>query len=82
MSEINDFKYEELIALQKLSDMPDMEGMAICLAADCSISELFHLADAGLIEIGNERLEPKKLHPIITSAGIKVLTEAKQNGVI
>lgn len=61
--------YEQIKALRILSDEPNIEGSALCAKADCSFEELFVLADNGLIDIGNQRLQEFRLHPVITEAG-------------
>jgi hypothetical protein len=61
--------YEQLRALHILSVTPDIEGTALCKAADCSWAESFALAEKGLIDIGENRLHPQQLHPTLTDLG-------------
>ena len=69
--------YEQIIALQIINDKPDTEGSKICKMADCSFEELYSLADYSFIDIGNERLKPFAVHPIITEAGKLALAESQ-----
>jgi hypothetical protein len=82
MSKIENLGWEQLVALRVIRDTLNMEGSAICKAADCSFAELFTLAQEGLIDLGEERLEPKRLHPTLTSEGLVVLKEAEERGIL
>jgi hypothetical protein len=82
MSKIDRLGYEQLIALRVIRDTPDMEGSAICKQADCSFDELFRLAQHGLINLGEERLQANMVHPTLTGDGLAALVEAEQGNVI
>lgn len=82
MSLIEKLGYEQIVALSMMLAIPDMEGSEICKAVDCSFEELYSLANAGLIDIGSERLKQFAVHPIITDTGKKALDEAKEAGII
>jgi hypothetical protein len=76
MSLIDNLGYEQLKALAVLNKTPDIEGTALCKQADCSWDEMFKLAEAGLIDIGEARLAPKQLNPTLTDKGKEALKQA------
>lgn len=82
MSKTDGLGYEQLLALKVMRNAPDMEGSAICKDAGCSFQELYGLEQKGLINIGDERLKPKALHPTITAEGIETLDEAERKAII
>ena len=82
MSALENITYEQIIALRVMRDTPDMEGSEICKAADCSFEELHKLAEAGLVDIGSERIKPLTVHPTLTDTGKTALDEAKETGII
>lgn len=72
---LSDLGYEQMRALTILAATPNLEGSSLCKQADCSWDELFQLAEKGLIDIGEERLFEKQLHPQLTNAGRHCVAE-------
>lgn len=74
--------YEQMRVLQELKNKPDSEGSVLCKDADCSFSELFSLGEKGLIDVGMDRLEPKRVHPALTDLGREVLALCESEGIV
>lgn len=62
--------YEQIVALKLMRDIPNLEGSVIARKADCSWDELFDLSKMGLIELGLDRIQLKRMHPLIKAAGL------------
>jgi len=65
--------------LQRIHDQPDSDAWNLKQAAGCSLAELGELAQLALIDIGTDRLEVDRMHPVITRAGMAMLA-AIQDG--
>ena len=74
--------WEQMVALQNLKKHPDTEGSALCKMSDMSFAELSSLGEMGLIDIGDERLLPKQLHPTLTELGKEVLALCELRGIV
>jgi len=79
MTDISMLGYEQLLALKIMRDHPNKEASVIAKDADCSWDELLAMAQRGLIDLGINRLETNKVHPIITLDGVR---QAKLEEVI
>ncbi len=79
---IDGLGYEQLLALRIMRDAPNQEASAITKTADCLFEELFRLSERGLIDLGMERLEPNRVHPVITEKGRAAVSAAEGGGVI
>lgn len=80
MGLIANLGYEQIKALRILATTPDIEGSALCTQADCSWDEMFHMAEAGLIDHGADRIAPQRMHPTITDLGRQAVAEAEAAG--
>jgi hypothetical protein len=76
MSILDTLGYEQLRALAILNKTPDLSGVDLCSRADCSWDEMFTMAELGLIDMGEERIAPKQLHPTLTDLGKETLRQA------
>jgi hypothetical protein len=74
----------QLQMLQRIRDQPDSDAWNLKQATNCSLAELGELASMALIDIGTDRLEVDRMHPVITQAGLGVLaaTEAGQAALV
>ena len=67
----------QLQVLKRIRDQPDSDAWNLKQAANCSLTELGALASMGLIDIGTDRLEVDRMHPVITDMGLSMLSEAQ-----
>jgi hypothetical protein len=67
----------QLQVLRLIRDQPDTDAWNLKQAANCSLAELGELASLGLIDIGTDRLEVDRMHPVIAEAGLTALAEAE-----
>jgi len=59
--------------LTLIRNQPNSDAWNLNEAAGCSLAELGELASMALIDIGTDRLEVDRMHPVITQAGMAVL---------
>jgi len=69
----------QLQVLKRIRDEPDSDAWNLKQAANCSLAELGELASMGFIDIGTDRLEVDRMHPLITDAGLSMLSEAAKH---
>lgn len=69
----------QLRVLKRIRDQPDSDAWNLKQAANCSLTELGELASMGLIDIGTDRLEVDRMHPLITDMGLLMLAEAEKH---
>lgn len=69
----------QLQILKRIRDQPDSDAWNLKQAANCSLTELGELASMGLIDIGTDRLEVDRMHPLITDMGLLMLAEAEKH---
>jgi hypothetical protein len=63
--------------LKMIRDQPDADAWNLKQASKCSLTELGQLAEMGLIDIGTDRLEVDRMHPVITAAGLAALADTQ-----